>query len=254
MAGIRGTVVKVPNVYLRIRETPQGNIIGEIRPGDKITYYPDDIQDSWMRIEKGDISGYVYMYKSVIIESLEQVYLEDYYKSVLLNVPYASQWSSTAKKSKGDCGIACVCMVAASRGINVTVDDLLVRAGLPVGRAAYSLWELKQAAQVIGLNLEIVVPAPWSKIKQEIKQGRPVITLHKYGELSNNQDTFVGAHFSVVVGFDEQRVIVNDPNFWGDRTAEGNGRRIPIVEWERAIGTALLPANNAYQSLFLVED
>jgi ABC-type bacteriocin/lantibiotic exporter with double-glycine peptidase domain len=208
-----------------------------------------------MYVLKGAQSGYVYLYGGMVVfQPSTPVPNEDPYVSVLLNVPYGSQWATTAQRSVGDCGIACLSMVAASRGIDFTVDEILTLAELPGGRSTYSMWELKKAAQAIGVTLTIKVPAYWADIKSEIKAGKPVIVLHRYGELEGNQDTFTGAHFSVVVGFDGTDVIVNDPNFWGDHMEEGRARRIPLDDFERAIGSALLrTGNNANQSLFLGE-
>lgn len=143
-------------------------------------------------------------------------------------------------------------MVANWRGIDITPDALLKRAELPAGRQTYTFNELIHAASVVGLKMRHVADATWDVIRAEVDAGRPVIPLLRYGELSGNQDTFTGAHFWVVVGREPGVVIVNDPNFWSARRNEGYQRRVPLAEFERAIGKSLNATNNmAYQALVL---
>jgi hypothetical protein len=73
--------------------------------------------------------------------------------------------------------------------------------------------------------------------------------------VSGNQDDFDGSHFWVLLGYNEDSVYVNDPDWWGDERARGAMRRIPLDEFQKAIGPALEPTGNkAYQSIFLVPD
>lgn len=171
----------------------------------------------------------------------------------MIAVPYISQWDADAHLSRGDCGIVAACMVARWKGIDTTPDAMLQRAGLPVGRHSYDFREIIRAAAAVGLKLEYRSAATWEVIANDLKVGQPVITLLRYGQISGNQDDFDGAHFWVETGLDAQgSVTVNDPDWWQPRRAEGCQRRVPVAEFEAAIGDALLATGNQpHQSLFL---
>jgi hypothetical protein len=174
---------------------------------------------------------------------------------VITAVPYISQWDSDAHLSRGDCGIVAAAMVAQWKGIDTTPDAMLRMADLPIGKHSYTFAEVMRAAQSVGLTLNYHFPATWSVIREELCEGRPVVTLLRYGELLGNQDDFDGSHFLTVVGCTADDVIVNDPDWWGDRRDDGFMRHVPIPEFERAIGTALnATGNKAHQSLFIQGD
>lgn len=172
-----------------------------------------------------------------------------------INVPFRSQWDADARLSKGDCGIVSAAMLCNWKGIDISPDDMLRKAKLPVGRMTYTFNEIITAARAAGLSLVHDGKADWTAILEQIKQGKPVIPLLRYGLLKANQDTFAGAHFFVVVGWDEQaqEVIVHDPNFWPPRREDGMFRRVPLSEFEAAIGDALMETGNRpHQSLFVL--
>jgi len=172
---------------------------------------------------------------------------------IAMRVPYVSQWDDTAKLSRGDCGIVAACMVAQWKGITTTPDEMLTKANLPIGRYVYDFPDVIRAAEVVGLKLQYHCPATWEVILAELKANRPVISLLRYGMISNNQDDFDGTHFWTCIGYDDENVYVNDPDYWGEYRDKGAMRRVPIAEFEQAIGPALLPTGNAaYQSIFLV--
>ncbi len=171
---------------------------------------------------------------------------------IAINVPYVSQWDETAHLSRGDCGIVAACMVAQWMGIQTTPDAMLQQAGLPIGRSVYDFPDVILAAEVVGLKLRYYYPATWPIIKAQLQVNRPVVTLLRYGMISNNQDDFDGSHFWTCVGFDEENVYVNDPDWWGELRAYGAMRRIPIAEFKKAIGPPLLATGNKpYQSILL---
>lgn len=144
-------------------------------------------------------------------------------------------------------------MVCAWKGITVTPDQMIIRAGLPIGRHSYTFGQIMRAADTVGLALAVKPSATWDVIRAELDRNRPVVTLCRYGEISNNQDDFDGSHFVTVVGYDETGVYIHDPDWWPPRREEGANRRVPLGEFERAIGSALVATGNQpYQSLFLL--
>lgn len=174
---------------------------------------------------------------------------------IAMQVPYISQWDDTAKLARGDCGIVAACMIAQWRGIQTTPDQMLREAKLPVGRLVYDFPDVIGAAKAVGLTLKYHYPATWTTIHAELKAGRPVIPLLRYGMISHNQDDFGGAHFWTCVGYDDENVYVNDPDWWGELRAKGAMRKIPLAQFKKAIGPALLSTGNQpYQSIFFVPD
>ncbi len=170
----------------------------------------------------------------------------------LSDIPYRSQWDSDAALSRGDCGIVCVTMLANWRGIEITPDELLRFAELPVQQATYTFAQLMKAGNAVGLRFTYQRPATWDNIRAALIAGQPSITLLKYGEISGNQDTFTGAHFWLNVGYTETEAITHDSNFWQPRRDEGKFRRVPLFEYQKAIGDSLTQTGNMpYQSLFL---
>lgn len=175
------------------------------------------------------------------------------FEGKLIDVPYNSQWDSDAKLSRGDCGVVALAMIARWLGKNVTPDGIIRGAGLPIGAHAYSFEQLLTAASYCGIKMYVEPVATWPVIQNAIALGDPVITLLRYGEISNNQDDFDGSHFWVVVGFDDEYVYVNDPDWWEPRRIEGKARAIPLWEFKQAIGSALsATGNQPYQSLFVL--
>lgn len=170
----------------------------------------------------------------------------------MIDVPYLSQWDADARQSRGDCGIVSACMIARWKGIDTTPDAMLLNAKLPVGRKSYYFNEIIVAGWGVGVNLVARSGIARGAILAELAQGRPVIPLLRYGEISGNQDDFDGAHFWLCVGADADAVYVHDPNWWQPRRSEGAFRRIPNAEFDAAIGDALrATGNNPYQALFL---
>lgn len=170
----------------------------------------------------------------------------------MIDVPFMSQWDLDAHLSPGDCGTVCVAMVCQFKGLDVTSDQLVTRAQLPVKAVTYSFGQLIRAASAAPLKLVYKSGATWEAIRSELDAGRPTITLLRYGSLNSNQDSFRGPHFVVVVGYDDSSVIIHDPDFSGVLRELGAGRRIPINQFKKAIGDDLLKTGNqAWQSLFL---
>ncbi len=66
------------------------------------------------------------------------------------DIPYRSQWDADASLSRGDCGIVCVTMLANWRGIEITPDELLRFAELPVQQATYTFAQLMKAGNAVG--------------------------------------------------------------------------------------------------------
>lgn len=169
----------------------------------------------------------------------------------VLDVPYYSQEDPGARWGNNDCGIACVYMVIqyhytvvlgqnpASTGI-----DALARRILPSPTAFAKTIHLVNAGALYKVDLDstdyrftdqrLTVP----RMIEEINAGRPSISLIGYGDVPHRQNQkYRGGHYVTVVGYDDeaQMIVVNDPDFFGDRRIEGWRFKIPYDVMDKAI-------------------
>jgi hypothetical protein len=69
-----------------------------------------------------------------------------------------------------------------------------------------------------------------NQIKEELKNGGPVITAVKAGCLSNRGYKYSGDHFLVAIGYDSSNIVCNDPG-----TSKGSSKLYKISEFSEAI-------------------
>jgi hypothetical protein len=159
---------------------------------------------------------------------------------VSLPVPYLSQWGPDAGRSRGDCGPACVAMVARFYGAgHVTVDQAAIAAGQPPGSASTNIGQLRTALTSFGVAGSFVSPLPADRLRAELNGGRPVIALLDYEHIPGRQDTaYTDNHFMVVVGYRNGAFLVNDPDWQGTRVQEGDHWRLAEADLIKAINAA----------------
>jgi len=99
-------------------------------------------------------------------------------------------------------------------------------------------------------------------LMDQIDAGKPSIALIDYSvlkkllksfgpEIIKNQDIFEGGHWLAVVGYDENSIVVNDPDFWKARAGDGDHRRIPIEVFDAALGSVAPGCTVGYQGLIV---
>lgn len=164
-------------------------------------------------------------------------------ENILLNLPYISQIDHPAALLKrNDCGPACCWMLLSGYhqlSENETVD-FLYQSVVPSGDR-YTSW--KENIKI--LNSHSLYPQyRWNIIINDLQtalqQGFPIMVLINYGVLSiafPTESTFMGNHFMLVVGINQNNVIVHDP-LW--RKQGGKNIQIPIdlfySAWKSAEG------------------
>jgi len=135
----------------------------------------------------------------------------------ILQVTYKSQIGATAGYSNNDCGPACIAMLLATMGQDVTIDSLYTNPSSPIRGQTGLLWvsQLITLAKSYGLNLErknFTLPT----LQQSIDAGVPVICLVTYypvvqAGLNGVPTTGAYGHFATAVGYDANYWYVHDP-------------------------------------------
>lgn len=155
----------------------------------------------------------------------------------LLPVPWVSQNSPTARRSPGDCGPACLTMIVWYLTDKLpTVDEVAIACDQPAGSDWSNFGQLARGARAFGLAPTYVNPLTRNQICTELDIGRPVLALINYGQIPDNQDNYKDAHFIVIAGYNDKRVVFHDPNrLWGDDF--GVYRTAPWDLFLKALGT-----------------
>lgn len=180
--------------------------------------------------------------------------------TIKVAVPYWSQEDAGAKGFANDCGPTCVKMLLEWAGLarHIMPDRISRDIGLaPRGKGSFAgMTQLIFATSKYGLKLKHKRPTSLEQITDELSAGRPSLLLVHYGSFPKRQSTFNGGHFVVATGFDDDHLLVHDPDWWGDRRAEGEYLPIPFAEFETAFGPigAKKAGNLPSQALFVVRE
>lgn len=182
--------------------------------------------------------------------------------------PYMSQWDTTdqtiqfggklykanANRARGDCGPAALASIIWMHTHHrPNVNEAGIACGQPASRPG-SMYtghgQLRAGAAHYGLTLETHSPYVLPQFDMDLicaklAENKPLIALIKYGALAEelakypdeiqNQDEFEGTHWVTVVACNHEHIFVMDPNFWGDRRADGNYRSIPTDAFVEAM-------------------
>ncbi len=159
----------------------------------------------------------------------------------LLNIAYKSQYDADAAASRNDCGPACLAMLLNALGVAATTDDVFQRTGAAAD-GYVSMAQLMRVGESYGAPLEFRKGWTLPDLRARLDLARPVIALVHYGAFSelepghSTQSQFKGPHFVLVVGYDDEHVIVHDPLWAGARRDEGAYRRWTNAVWAQAWG------------------
>lgn len=161
---------------------------------------------------------------------------------IIPSIPYKSQLDSDASDYRNDCGPASLAMVLNGFDVEVTTNAVYRKTGAKAN-GYVSVSQLMRAGQAYGVPFDYFYNWNISNLKHMIQAGKPLVPLVHYGAWSqldrgvSTQSQFLGPHFVVVVGFDDEHVYVNDPLWSGNRRHEGNRKKWTYAEFNQAWGT-----------------
>ena len=116
---------------------------------------------------------------------------------LLKNIPYVRQSTDYT------CGPACLQMLFAMHGLNMSEDELSMSAGTTIetGTAKKSMVTMARKA---GFKAKTHNRAAWSDIVKALKAGMPVLV--NYVEPDTDD-----SHYALVVGYKDGQVLLHDP-------------------------------------------
>ena len=154
-----------------------------------------------------------------------------------MDVPYISQEGAGARRFRNDCGPACVEMLRRYYGLEpLQVDQLSAASSLARFDNGLTVLELQALAQRFGLKMDFRADLTVDILEMILDAGKPVICLINYSYIKarqNQADRF--GHFVVATGYDDDHIIINDPDWWPPRTEEGHGLKVPRQDFELAL-------------------
>jgi hypothetical protein len=152
-----------------------------------------------------------------------------------LQVPYKSQKSKTAGYSANDCGPACIAMMLACTGKDMTVDGLYKHPSIAGQKGGIAIGSLQTVSKAYGVPLKYAI-LKLDDLKEKIDSGHPTMVLIDYKPIADNHLNGVPTsglfgHFALVVGYDDDSIIVHDP-YWA--TDDGAYRHWPTAVFSKA--------------------
>ncbi len=157
-----------------------------------------------------------------------------------LSVPYRSQWESDAMLNKGDCGPACVAMlVQYATGQRSPIDRVSAECGMSESHKATFPDDLIRGAGKHDVKLACLV------VTSVVMAKTPSIALVHYDDLPRMDMGYTRGHWVVVTRVCDGQVTYHDPDWWGTRIADGEGRRVTVEVFDQAMKDCELDGNPA---------
>ena len=225
-------------INVRSAPSPTASIVGSLNDNDPVQVDPTQIQNGYVPVGPDG--------KTFVLASLLSAQPDK--PTVLIDVPYRSQWANGAKKYVNDCGPDCVGMLLDKYlpGNGISTDQLASETSLAQRDTGLPTADLVNLATRHGLKLILRNDATWNQVKAQLDAGLPVIALIVYGPLLQrwDQHDVTGLHFVLVVGYSAKSVWLSDPD-WLD--SSGHNWRVPLDQWNKAVAQCQPP----YQAAFI---
>ncbi len=170
----------------------------------------------------------------------------------LILVNYLSQWGVNADDTRDDCGPACLSMIFNSFGESLSINDVFRKTGA-LKDNLINFSQLFKAITFYGYTYKYAVGQSIEKLKSLIDSGVTPFVLIHYGHLSNRQDSYTGAHFIVVVGYDDGGYYTEDPDYYGARITEGHQKYYSKSDFEKAWSDCYRDGQNPNNAFIYVE-
>lgn len=166
-------------------------------------------------------------------------------------VPYSSQWDPDASDTRDDCGPASIKMVLGFYKKTVTTNDVFAKTGAPKD-ALISIPQMQNAITAYGFTSQFYVGKTIDDLKAWIDQGVIPIVLVHYGDLSSRQDKgFAGGHFLPMVGYRDDAIVCNDPDFYAPLRGDGDHHGYTLTDFVKAWKNATIDGNPANSCLVI---
>ncbi len=168
--------------------------------------------------------------------------------STVLDIKYLDQNNKvSANDSLSDCGAACLAMLLASRGLDVTVNDVFRRTKALPGQPI-TFAQLKMAATSYGYTLEDRRNCALNDLDALLRDKvAPILLVNaRYLNQPGKAVPYTGAHYVVLVGATSDGFMVHDPNnlpatiqpdlaaAWGNCHLQGNPDNAMLILREGA--------------------
>ncbi len=143
----------------------------------------------------------------------------------ILSVPYVSRYVGESKE-RLDSGACCVAMLLGAMTQPTSAQDVV--AASEGRKKQLSPAALIRGAQALGLTMFKDKGRTLADLKRLIDDGQPPIVLLKYGDIPDRLERQrTGAHYVVVVGYDDREgvVFINDPHYPEADEADNGGYR-----------------------------
>lgn len=237
---------------MRVEPVTSADVLGQLNTRGVLTMQiesmnaPDSPIPAWYRYRSwsGGVVG-----RGWVSESVHKrfVFTDE---GVALDVPYRDQRDkTTAKASPNDCGAACLAMMLARRGVDVTIDE--ITAFMAVGKRFAEPNDLTRAARHFGkVSLTHYRPMHLTDVLRRLQAGREVLCLINYGELKpdNTYGHFVvatGYHLDVS-GVPTLKIIIHDPYDDANQSYDAD-------QFAAALGCTDAVGNMPYQAMIIEE-
>lgn len=158
--------------------------------------------------------------------------------SKLIIVPYIPQNGYGSSLYATDCGVACIAMFLSyvNKLKGMTVNQLAKTTSLSISDTGLNCYQLESLGIENNLMIYVHSYTTDEHMKREIDENRPFIALIDDAYIPNRlAKNFIGNHFIVVCGYNDDSWYVCDPFTWNPYYEYGHNMQIKKTDLRKAI-------------------